>query len=146
MTSRRDAASEQAQADLDGLLNLVLPFAEQALSEHGELCPFAAAAASDGQMCLLAVDPDALGGHPRSAAVLRALYDGAGASRDGRRAYAFAADVRAGAGDAVRVELEHHDGLALDLLVSYARSKLTKKITFGQISGGTGQHRVWTAS
>jgi hypothetical protein len=146
MPSWRDAASEQAQADLDGLLNLVLPFAERALSEHGELYPFAAAVASDGQMSVLAADPDALGGQPRSAAVLRALYDGARGSRDGRRAYAFVADVRASAGDAVRVELEHQEGLALDLLVSYARSSLTKKITFGQISGGVGQHRVWTAS
>jgi hypothetical protein len=142
MASWRDTTSDQAQADLDALLNAVLPFAEQTLSKYGEMFPFGAAVSSDGQMEMLASDPGT-GGHPSSEVVLRALYDGARASSGTRRAFAFVADVRVNAADTVRVELEHQEGAALVVLVPYSRSRLKKKVTFGQISGSTGQSNVW---
>jgi hypothetical protein len=55
------------------------------------------------------------------------------------------ADVRANGADAVRVELEHQEGTALVVLVPYNRSRLKKKVTLGQISGGMGRPHVWTA-
>ena len=109
MASWRDTASDQAQADLDALLNAVLPLAEQTLSKRGEMCPFGAAVSSQGQLEMLAGDPGS-GERPTSEAVLRALYDGARASSSTRRAFAFVAYVRADGADAVRVELEHQEG------------------------------------
>ncbi len=126
MASWRDTASDQTQADLDALLNAVLPFAEQTLSRYGEMYPFGAAVSSDGQLEMLASDPG-IGERPNSEVVLRALYDGARASSRTRRAFAFAADVRVSAADTVRVELEHQDGAAIVVLVPYSRSRLKKR-------------------
>jgi hypothetical protein len=144
MASWRDSASGQAQADLDALLSAVLPFAERTLSKYGEMFPFGAAVSSQGQLEMLAGDSGS-GGKPASEAVLQALYDGSRASCDTRRAFAFVADVRADGADAVRVELEHQEGAAIVVLVPYCRGRLTKKITFGQMSGGMGRPNIWTA-
>jgi hypothetical protein len=143
MASWRDTASRQAQADLDALLNAVLPFAEQTLSKYGEMFPFGAAVSSEGGLEMLASDPGS-GELPKSEVVLRELYDGARASSRTRRAFAFVADVRANGTDAVRVELEHREGTALVVLVPYNQSR-QKKVTLGQISGRMGQPNVWTA-
>jgi hypothetical protein len=144
MASWRDTTSDQAQTDLDALLNAVLPFAEQTLSKYGEMFPFGAAVSSDGQLEMLASDP-AGGERPRSEAVLRALYEGARASSRTRRAFAFVADVHVNGADAVHVELEHQEGTALVVLAPYSRSRPKKKVTFGQISGSMGRPNVWIA-
>jgi hypothetical protein len=142
MVSWRDTASVAAQDDLDQMLNAVLPFAEQTLSRYGELLPFGAAVSSDGQVVLLAADPG-LGEHPPSVAVLDTLYAGARASADTRRAVAFVADVRANGADALRLELEHRQGVTLVLVVPYTRSRFRRTITFGEMQGSPGRARVW---
>lgn len=43
VVSWRDGACERAQADLDGLLSVVLPFAGRTPSGHGGMFPFGAA-------------------------------------------------------------------------------------------------------
>jgi hypothetical protein len=142
MASWRDAASSEAQADLDGLLNAVLPFAEQQLARHGEFFPFGAAVSEDGQMALLSGDPG-FGERPQSQAVLDLLYQGARDPVTGYRAAAFAADVRAEGSDAVRVELEHREGSVLVVLVPYQQNMAQGTITFGQMRASAGQARVW---
>jgi hypothetical protein len=144
MPSWRDNASDQAQADLDALLNAVLPFAGQTLSKYGEMFPFGAAVSSEGELEMLASHPGNRE-RPKSEDVLSGLYDDARASSRTRRAFAFVADVHANGADAVRVELEHQEGAALFVLVPYNRSRLKKQITFGQISGGSSRPNVWTA-
>lgn len=143
MASWRDTTSPQAQDDLDRLLNAVLPFAEQALSKYGEMFPFGAAVLADGQVELLAGDPGS-GDQPSSQDVLDTLYAGARQSSATRRAVAFAADVKANGSDAVRIELEHREGTAIVVLLPYSRSRFKKAVTFGQMSGGTGQRQLWT--
>jgi hypothetical protein len=112
------------------------------LSKYGEFFPFGAAISSEGELEMLAASPG-MGERPISEDVLRALRDGAKASADARRAVAFAADVRVSAGDAVRVDLEHRDGAALVVLVPYSRGRFKKTVTFGQMSGSSGQPVVW---
>jgi hypothetical protein len=112
MTSWRDTASPSAQDDLDGLLNVVLPLAEDLLGKHGEFYPFGGAVSTKGEASLTAADPG-LGRRPASDQVLTSLMEGARANATSSRAAAFVADVRADGADAVRVELEHQEGVAL---------------------------------
>lgn len=142
MASWRDSTSQQAQDDLDGLLNVVLPFAEQTISRYGEMYPFGTAVTVDGEFKMLAADPGA-GENPASQEVLNALYTGAQETRGEYRALAFVADVKANGSDAVRVELEHQEGTALVLVVPYSRSRFKKTVTLGNMSGGVADRRVW---
>lgn len=143
MASWRDSTSRQAQDDLDGLLNAVLPFAEQTISKHGEMYPFGAAVTTSGELKMLAADPGSGGDHPASQDVLDGLYAGARQGRSENRAVAFVADVKAGGSDALRVELEHAEGTTLVLLAPYTRTRFKKSVTLGQMTGGVGEPRVW---
>lgn len=145
MASWRDSASDQAQADLDGLLNAVLPFAQQQLEAHGEFLPFGATLGADGQIALAAADPGQ-GEHPESLSVLEALYDGVRADRGSRRAAAFVADVLIEDRDAIRVELEHAEGTSIFVALPYSCSRIRKSVTYGQMQAGAGHPRIWTES
>ncbi len=90
---------------------------------------------------MTAADPG-LGDHPASDEVLALLYDGARTNASKARAAAIVADVRANGSDAVRVELEHREGVALVVLLPYKRSRF-KKLSFGQMSVAQGQSRIW---
>lgn len=132
MASWRDSASQLAQEDLDELLNAVLPFAIETLGRRGELYPFGATMAKDGQTALSAADLG-VGQRPDSNDVLTLLRDGVTADKDALRAAAYVADVRVEDGDAVRVELEHSEGVAIVVLVPYSRSRLRKSVNLGEM-------------
>ena len=143
MTSWRDSVSQEAQDDLDGLLNAVLPLAENLLGKSGEFFPFGGLVSIHGEAAMTAADPG-LGEHPASQDVLANLYDGARANASDSRAAAFVADVRANGSDAVRVELEHQEGVALVVLLPYALSRFKKTVSFGQMSVSAAQPRIWS--
>jgi hypothetical protein len=54
MTSWRESASEQAQNDVDALLNAALPLAQQMLERHGEFFPYGVAIDLAGEEHMLA--------------------------------------------------------------------------------------------
>lgn len=145
MTSWRDTTSQEAQDDLDGLLNAVLPFAEQTLAKYGEMFPFGAAVSSGGQVEMMAADPRQ-GDQPPSTEILDLLYQSARESAGTRRAVAFVADVRIEGGDAIRIELEHSEGTSLALVIPYTRSRFRKTISMGQMSGGVEEPKIWSDS
>jgi hypothetical protein len=116
MTSWRGSASQQAQDDLDGLLNASLPFAQEMLDKRGEFSPYAAAITVSGETRLIAGDPGE-GEQPTSAAVTQVLVEGLRGERDTLRAAAVVSDVRRSDSDAVRVELEHEEGQAITVLL-----------------------------
>ncbi len=122
MATWRDQASQQAQADLDGLLNVVLPLAQKMLSENGEFFPFGAIVTNEGRSELVAADPG-LGERPASTSVLDELLGGFRAKRDQTRATATCADVHRGDSDAVMVALEHHEGVARKLFLPYKKTR-----------------------
>lgn len=145
MVSWRDSAAEQAQADLDGLLATVLPFAEQQLTLHGDFFPFGAAVSAAGETSMVAIDGD-FGEEPQSQEILDGLYEIAQAQAGAQRAVAFVADTLTRASYAVRVELEHADGTALMLLLPYRKSLFRRRITLGRhMSVAAVAPRVWTA-
>ena len=142
VTSWRDLASQQAQDDLDDLLDASLPFAQEMLDKHGEFFPYALALTASGETNHVAGDPGE-GEQPSSVAVLKTLVEGLRTERDTLRAAALVSDVRLSDSDAVRVELEHAEGHAIAVLLPYRQKRLRRGIEYGEISAGPGESQVW---
>jgi len=143
MTSWRDSASGQSQDDLDGLLNVTLPFAQQMLANSGEFYPFGAAATATGETRLVAGDPGQ-GEHPASTEVLSTLLGGFRQTRADLRAVAICSDVRLTDTHAVRVELEHRDGHAMAVLMPYKKKGFGRGVEYGELRAGAADRQVWT--
>ena len=71
------------------------------------------------------------------------MYDEARNNATAIRAAAFVSDVLAGESDAVRVELEHQDGIALVVLVPYTPMGPSRSPKFGPMTMSPGESRVW---
>lgn len=142
MTSWRDSATQQAQDDLDELLDASLPFAQDMLDRHGEFFPYAVAITASGETKNLAGDPGE-GEEPSSVAVLQVLVEGLRAERDTLRAAAVVSDVRLPDSDAVRVEVEHEEGQAIVVLLPYRKKRLRRGVEFGETRAGQGDRQIW---
>lgn len=140
--SWRDSTSEQAQADLDALLNAALPFAEEMLGKHGEFFPYAVAIDGDGEAKMVGANPG-LGERPASTEVLAMLVDGLRQQRDGLRAVGLVSDVRLERSDAVRVETEHVEGIAITVFWPYTKKRLRRGVEFGDLAAVPGEPQVW---
>lgn len=113
------------KAECEELVDVVLPFAEQMLLEHGEFHPFGAAMKIDGEV----VSVSALDGRdfPPAVDMIQLLKDSyIKAARDGAyKATALAYDVRVTLSttqektDAVAVSLNHEDGYSVVALFPY---------------------------
>jgi hypothetical protein len=143
MSSWRDSASQQAQDDLDSLVNACLPFAEEMLQRRGEFFPFGASISMAGETSMLGGDPGQ-GEHPQSGEVISTLVDGLRRQRGALRAAAVAADVRTPNGDAIRVELEHAEGQAIAVLLPYKKKRFGRGFEFLPLQAGLGQSQIWT--
>jgi hypothetical protein len=127
-----------AHEDLNGLLEALLPFAQQMLSKHGEFYPFGASMDLVGQInCVSAYDGDE---HLESQELIEMMTAGfrteAVAGRI--RAAAICADVRivppgqTEKTDAICVSAEHENGEALDAYVPYRKGFLGR-YKYGEI-------------
>jgi len=144
MSSWRDSASQQAQDDLDGLLNITLPFAQQMLGKSGEFFPFGAVVTASGETRMVTSD---LGGeHPASADVLSQLIGQLRQDRASLRAVAICSDVRLADSDAVRVELEHQDGHAMAVLMPYQPKRFGRGVEYSDLRGTRANTQVWIPS
>jgi hypothetical protein len=137
----RDQVSPDAQDDVDGLLNAVLPFSEKMLADHGEFFPYGAAVSREGEMRMLS--PWTGADRPPPDDLLDVLYEGVRAAASDTRAAAFVSDVRIGEldGDAVRVELEHREGVALVVLRPHRLSD--GAVEYGELILQSGASRIW---
>jgi hypothetical protein len=142
MASWRDAASQQAQDDLDGLLNAALPFAQQMLDKHGEFFPFAVAVDVHSDTRMIMGDPD-LGERPPSAEVLSTILEELQRNREKFRAIARVSDVRAADSDAVRVEVEHSEGPSMAVLLPYRKRRLRSGVEYGSLEATVAAPAVW---
>src|SRR5258708_36219884 len=109
MTSWRDEATQQSQVDLDGLLNVTLPFAQQMLAKRGKFYPFGAAVTVKGETRLLA-DAPGQGEDPASGDVRASLHDGIRRKRAVVNAIAVCSDVWLVGSGAILVAFIHPHG------------------------------------
>jgi hypothetical protein len=143
VTSWRDTASAECQSDLDALLNAALPFAQQMLAKHGEFFPYGVAMTRDGQIAMIAGYTGTE--KPPSSEVLAVLYEGLRTKAEENRAAAVVADVRLRdeGTDAIQVEVEHHEGIALKLFLPYRKKRFGGKLETGEMRGEAGERRIW---
>ena len=143
MASWRATASQQAQDDLDGLMSRAFPFAQQMLSAYGEFFPYAVGLRQSGDVRMFAADPGG-GEQPPGTEVLHGLVDGLRSERNALRAVAVTSDVRVEDSDAIRVELEHRDGIAISLLLRYRSVDGNGDIDYGEMTAGPGAAQIWS--
>jgi hypothetical protein len=143
MTSWRDAASDLAQGDLDGLLNALLPFAQQELEKLGEFFPFGATVTVDGETRLLGVDA-MQEERPESASIISMLLADAENKRDDLRAVGICSDARATDSDAIRLDLEHSEGTAIAVLLPYVKKRFGRGIEYSALQASVATNQIWT--
>lgn len=143
MASWRDAVSQQAQDDLDGLLNPALGFAQQQLDNHGEFYPYAVVVDADGQQRMVAADTG--DDRPASADLITTLIATLSEDRDHLRAAAIVADVRLPEldSDAIRVTLEHSERIALSVLLPYKTRRFGRAIDYGDLQTEAAASFIW---
>jgi hypothetical protein len=126
------------------LLNVSLGFGQQQLAKRGEFYPYAAAIRIDGEVQMIAANPDPANEHPAATDVAVACFGALTDNRDEIRAGAVVTDVRTGDGeDAIRVDLEHAEGQALAVLLPYTKGRLDQEISYGLIRAAPGHRQIW---
>lgn len=143
--SWRDSASQGCQNELDELLNQALPFAQQTLAKHGEFYPYAVSMGVDGEIRMVGAYEGSE--HPKSTDLLQMLYEGLRAHAADLRGVAVVSDVRVKNpdSDAIRVEMEHREGVAIGVLLPYqVRKKLIgREVIYGEMLGSAAERRLW---
>ncbi len=120
---------QQADEELEQLLNAIIPFAQRMLVRHGEFYPFAAAVNQNGKLKFIG---EFVGDLPERANPLSGGLIGylreqliAGASKGEYRATGICSGVQVDVsgqkekGDAVRISVEHLEGQAMDVFLPY---------------------------
>jgi hypothetical protein len=146
--SWRDSVSQGGQDDLDRLLQESLPIAQRLLEKNGEFFPFAVSLANSGDTRIVAAYEGSE--HPPSTELLNMLYEGLGGQSSQLRGAAVVSDVRIEGpdGDAIRVEVEHREGVAIAVLLPYTIQEklLAKQVVYGDMRAAGAERRIWPAS
>ncbi|GAB3925783.1 hypothetical protein GCM10029976_019540 [Kribbella albertanoniae] len=141
MDSWRDTASEEAQEALDDLFEAALELAEMQVAKQGGFNPFAVTVTAEGVASVEMTYEE-----PDISRIFDVLWDGLRAQRDEVAAVAVVADVRIdedGWTDGIRVEAEHREGIALEIVAPYRRRRLRRSVELGEFGLSEGQRRVW---
>lgn len=136
-----DENEEQAEQELEQLLNAVIPFAQRMLARHGQFYPFAAAVKQDGKLTFI---PFKQTNQELARQARQNLADSLrerlimGASNGEYRATGLCQDVRVnlsgatGRSDAVLISIEHLNGRAMDVFLPYA-AEPDGEIVYGEV-------------
>ena len=130
---------------MNALLGVLLPFARDAIAEHGTFFPIGATMASDGE--LEAAGGDVASVEPNAEALIGSIRSGfrSRAERGELLAAAVASDVTIPEGDyplGIRVELEHRDGDPITCVVPY-REVEDGAYEYGEVVAFTGNRHTW---
>ena len=149
MPSWRDDVSPEAQEDCDKVLDTALPFAQQMLESYGEFYPYAIRMLDNGVTEGLTTKPGK-DEWPRSELVLEKLYERLITQAATLRAVAVVTDVLlttdAEPIDALKVDVEHREGVAIAVLVPYSKMGKGEKPEFGVPRAAYGERRLWPDS
>jgi len=137
----RDDISEGAQSDLDTVFSQAALLARTLLMRNREFFPFAATIGAKGAVGLSTPVPDAT--TPTVHDVIEAITAELRRDKAGKRAYAIVALARtADGGEAVRIELEHKEGVALLIGMPIVRGE-SGSVTFGDMAAHPGRRLIW---
>ncbi len=142
-----EALGDAARAELDALLAAALRIARQHLAEAATFDPFVLVVGQDGRMLAAEVDRSQLERHPESEEIAEAAAAQLVGLASSVRATALTLNTRLAKerSDAIEVRLEHHDGIALLILLPYKRPKFGGRTEFGELRTFRGAHEVWPA-
>jgi hypothetical protein len=139
----RDDVSEGAQSDLDAVFSQAALLARTLLMRNREFFPFGATISVKGAAGLSTPVPDAV--TPTVHDVIEAITAELLRDKAGTRAYAISALARtADGGEAVRIELEHKEGVALVIGMPVLRGE-SGTVTFGAMAAHPGRRLIWPA-
>jgi len=139
-----------SRPELDALLNVLFPFAQQMIQKRGEFFPFGASMASDGEIASVAGDVGEE--RPESQEVIDVLTEAfrqqaalgeikaAGICLDARTVPPGQTEKT----DAILARLEHQDGEAIDVFLPY-RKGLFGKVKYGEVFATAGAPQVFAA-
>ena len=138
-----------ANADLEELLNALLPFAQEMLAKHGEFYPIGASMDKTGEISCAAADTG--DEQPDSQDVIELLTKGfREEARQGNiRAAAICYDSRivppgkTEKVDAIAIRSEHKDGDAIDAYIPYRKGKLGK-YKYDDLIAGRGKRTIFS--
>jgi cell division septation protein DedD len=137
----RDDVSEGSQSDLDTVFSQAALLARTLLMRNREFFPFAATLSTKGAVGLSTPVPAAA--TPTVHDVIDAITTELEHDKAGKRAYAIVALARtADGGEAVRIELEHKEGVALVIGMPVIRGE-SGAVTFGDMAAHPGQRLIW---
>lgn len=143
MSSWRETTSQQAQDDLDRLLGAILPFAEGKLRDEGGFHPFGVMIDDKGEPVIVSSDPK-LNLEPKADEILAALVHEAKESADKSRAVAFVTDVFADGANAIKIDLEHREGVAVMVLRAYEMQEGEgSEPSFGELTAFEDSPQIW---
>lgn len=141
----RDTVTEQAQADLDGLVDAAVAFAVERVKAAGEFLPFAFAVSTHGQ--LQAITPNyPRGGDLQVVDQLAAQWRAIAEVKASLRAAVVAVNVTLPEQkqDGIEVTAEHREGVAIGLIFPY-RLGADGHCALESPSAHREDRRVWAA-
>ncbi|MGD1011155.1 MAG: hypothetical protein ABR925_01285 [Acidimicrobiales bacterium] len=142
MASWRESASPQAQDDLGLLLSSVIPFAMHMLVCQGELFPFGASVRLNGESRLIGGDPGS-DERPWHTDVVEHLVEVFRSTRNDLRATAIVSALDSSDANALRVDLEHSEGLAMQVVLPYVRKRRGLGLEYRPPEASIGRRVVW---
>lgn len=140
-----------AQEDLDSLLNSLIPFAQEMLSQHGEFYAFAAIIDLKGEVSLVSMEDEAEAEYPDDDDLIE-LFTGAlreKAAEGEIRATGICVNVKVippdqeEEVDAICAILEHNSGEAIDGFLPYTHSG--DEFEYGELFAGAGEQKIFAS-
>lgn len=136
----RETASQQAQDQFGVLVDGAFGTAQDALRQHGAFLPFAVAWPTGAT----APEVVQLEGSGDVGVVMGATLDHLKERRDELDAYAVVMDASAVGTPGISVQLEHREGVALNVLQAYRKKKLGRGLEFSDdLASEDGERHVW---